>query len=132
MGLNNVATLGINVATFQRHIKINVATLISHVATFQRGLNSTSRRWELTSRRSRECKNQLHDAGNPRRDVPEKGKIYIATLRPNVATLQRKLHKNLHMKEPMSKKPSLLVNVTLLTCNAPHKRNLPSICVCKS
>ena len=132
MGLKNVATLGINVVTFQRHIKINVATLISHVATFQRGLNATSRRWELMSRRSRECKNQRRDFGNLRRDVPEKGKIYVATFRPNAATLQRKLHKNLHMKEPMSKKPSLLVNVTLLTCNAPHKWNLPSTCVCES
>ena len=34
VGLNNVATFGINVATFQRLIKFHVATLITHIATF--------------------------------------------------------------------------------------------------
>ena len=49
----NVATLDINVATFQRMLIINVTTLDSHIATFQRRLKLTSRRWILTSRRSR-------------------------------------------------------------------------------
>ena len=40
----NVATLDINVATFQRMVKINVATLNTNVATFQRVSKSTSRR----------------------------------------------------------------------------------------
>ena len=43
---SNVTTLISNVVTFQRVVKINVAM-------FQRGSNSTSRRWDLTSRRSR-------------------------------------------------------------------------------
>ena len=41
-GATNVATLGSNIATFQREVKTNVATLGSNVATFQRGHNPTS------------------------------------------------------------------------------------------
>ena len=52
-GIKNVATLSINVTTFQRLIKIHVATLITHVATLQRHVKTTSRRWKSTSRRYR-------------------------------------------------------------------------------
>ena len=74
MLLNNVATLDINVTTFQRLLIINVATLDSHVVTFQRCSKSTSRRSCSTTRRTRGTQNQ-------RRDVTEKGKIEVATLR---------------------------------------------------
>ena len=91
MLLNNVATLDINVATLLRLLIINVAMLESHVATFQRSSKSMSRRWELTSRRSRGWKNQRHDVGNPRRDVLETLKINVATFKSHVATFPRRV-----------------------------------------
>ena len=63
-----------NVATFQRGYKTNVAT-------FQRGYNPTSRRWDPTSRSSREAIIQRRNVGIQRRDVPKKGKTDVATLR---------------------------------------------------
>ena len=80
-----------NVVTFQRVGLNNVATLILNVATFQRGSKSTSRHWVLTSRRSRGCKNPRRDVGNPRRDVTETLKINVATLKLHVATFQRRV-----------------------------------------
>ena len=50
-----------NVATFQRRSKSNAATLGSNVAMFQRGYFSTSRCWDPTSRRSRGWKFQRRD-----------------------------------------------------------------------
>ena len=89
MGLNNVATLGVIVATFQRHIK------------------STSRRGYLRLRRFREVQNQRRDVENPRcdgregvkinvatlkiHDVIETLKINVATLEIHVATFQRRV-----------------------------------------
>ena len=96
--LNNVATLDINVATLQRLLKINVTTFESHVATFQRVEKSTSRRWKSMSRHSKDTQNQRRNVRISRRDVPEKGKIDVATLRSNVATLQRRLLNKFHIE----------------------------------
>ena len=64
----NVATLRLNVATFQRVVKTNVTT-------FQRRAKMTSRRWDPMSQRSREGLIQRRDVEIPRRDVPEEGLI---------------------------------------------------------
>ena len=69
----NVATLRLNVVTFQRVVKTNVVT-------FQRRAKMTSRRWDPTSRHSREGLIQCRDVEIPRRDVPKKGKTDDATL----------------------------------------------------
>ena len=53
--------------------KNDIATLGSNVAMFQRRYNSTSRHCNPTSRRSREAQNQRRDVESQRRDVPEKG-----------------------------------------------------------
>ena len=72
-----------NVATLQRRSKSNVATLGSNIATFQRSYNPTSQCWDPTSRRSKEGLIQRHD-------ILEKGKTDVATLKSNIATLQRR------------------------------------------
>ena len=100
--------VGGNVPTFQKLLTINVATLVAHVATFQRWSKSTSRRWNLTSRRFRGCKkstsqhwkatsrrsrgtqNQRRDVGISHRDIPEKVKIDIATLNRRDVETQRR------------------------------------------
>ena len=61
----------------------NVATLGPNVATFQREEQPTLRRWDPTSRRSRGWNYQ-------RRDVSTSRHCYVATLRANVATLHRR------------------------------------------
>ena len=62
----NVAMLRLNVAKFQRVVKINVATLVTNVATFQReGLIR-------------------------RREVPEKGLTDVTTLRRRDVESQRR------------------------------------------
>ena len=75
---DNVATFQrvkfANVATFQRGNFSNVVTLDINVATFQRHSKSTSRR-------SRGIQNRSREVGISRRDVPEEGKIDVATLR---------------------------------------------------
>ena len=58
----------------------NVATLGSNVATFQRGHNPTSRRWDPTSQRFREGIIQHRDVGIQRRSVPEGGTTNVVTL----------------------------------------------------
>ena len=79
----NVATFGCNIATFQRGTK----------PTLRRSrewLKPTSRHWDPTSRRSREVQNQRCDVEIQRRDVLEEGQTDVATLKANVATLQRR------------------------------------------
>ena len=68
--------------TFQRIVIINVATLDINVATFQRGAKSTSRRY-------RDWLNKRHDVDIQRCDVTEKGNINVATLISHIATFQR-------------------------------------------
>ena len=75
------------------------------------------------SRRSRGVQNQCRDVGYQRRDVPEEGKIDVATfrrsdvatLRANIATLQRRL--KMQIKEPWSRirENSPRINVHLWT-----------------
>ena len=104
-------------------------TLDINVATFQRSAN-------LTSRRYRDWLNQRRDVDIQRRDVTEKGKINVATLishvamfqrgvkitsrrgdvatlKANVATLQRRLKMNI--KESWSRRrkdsPRIIVNL---------------------
>ena len=120
----------------------NVATF---GATLQRELKPTSRRsWqrrdvtESGTKRRRDVEDQRRDVPEThknsrcdvdysRRDVPEGIKINVATLRSNVATLQRRLPiRILHIKQPRSARTSPLVNVILWTCNALQKLILPS------
>ena len=54
-----------------------------NVVTFQRGSKSTSRR-------SRGVQNQRRDVGISRRDVPEEGKIDVATLKRHDVESQRR------------------------------------------
>ena len=64
----------------------NVATFGCNVATFQRGKQPTSRRSGQRRDVPERVKNQRHDVQIQRSDVPEEGKINVATLVSNVAT----------------------------------------------
>ena len=90
----------------------------------------TSRRWNSTSRRYRDTQNPCRDVGNPRRDVPERGKIDVATRQRRDVT--EKASQKFHIKYPMTKRPSPLVNVSLCACTALHKRILLNTCVSES
>ena len=74
--MENVATFGLNVGTFQR-----VKQPTSRRS--RGGLKPTSRRWDLTSRHCREGIFQRRDVESQRRDVAER-------LYSNVATFQGK------------------------------------------
>ena len=66
------------------------------------------------SRRSRDTQNQRHDVRISRRDVPEKGKIDVATLKHRDVAIQRRdvtekdSKKNFTLSSPGLRDPPLL------------------------